>query len=273
MLCPGLALCAPEPEWRDLDAAGVDRALLHPAAAAVLDDPAHRWRHAAAGPFVLHFERQMFATRVARMGVFFHQRIAADFPGLPDTLGGPSHLFLFRDDKDWQAFLQGYAGAPEWSGSLVSGHAMFLLQQDSVSSSGDVLAHEMTHLVFNRILGGRIPLWLNEGLAEWYAVTLYPEFKGIKRSVTGEFRGRKDLLPVAMMWSADVYPSDPETVRRFYHTAKCMAGYLVTEYPREKMEALVRALREGAPTPAAMREVYGYASAEAFDEALQRHVR
>ncbi|MCB1069496.1 MAG: hypothetical protein KDL31_04015 [Kiritimatiellae bacterium] len=262
-----------QPGWRDLEPGTFDQTLVHDAARTVLQSDRYRWRHAASDHFIHHFERQMFAVKVARMGEFFYQRITGDFPGLPDSLSAPSHILVFRDEKDWADFLGSYPGAPEWSGSMVAGHVLFLAQQQSISDSGDVLAHEMTHLVLNRLIQGRIPLWLNEGLAEWYGMTLYAEFKGIKRSLSSEFRGEADLLPVSVMWDARTYPEDPLIVRRFYHTAKCMVGLFLTEFPRERMEQLIAALSAGQPVQDAVASVYEWQDAEAVEQALRKRVR
>ena len=84
---------------------------------------------------------------------------------------------------------------PEWTFSRVEGPVMFLQQAENTSSSGDVLAHEMTHLVMNRFFERRRPLWLNEGLAEYYGEFAYSAFKGVKKSKRAQFGRLANAVP------------------------------------------------------------------------------
>ena len=161
-------------------------------------------------------------------------------------------------------------GELEWAFSMVEGPVMYLQQADNLSSSAEVLGHEMTHLVVNRFFNQRIPLWLNEGMAEWYGEFAYAAFKGVKKSKRAQFQGLRSIVPVLDLIRASSYPSDTESVRYFYDTSKHVVGFLQMERPPEKFVPFVKALMDGADTATALSDVYGFAGADDFARAFDK---
>lgn len=245
-------------DWRVIERDDVDTRQLAGVARALIDAPEFKWRHAQTEHFVLHFENGIFAAKVARMAEFFHRFIADDLGGLADRVEGRSHIFIFRNAKDWTLFLTQYhRGGLEWSFSMVQGPVMYLQQAADIGSSAEVLGHEMTHLVLNRLVEGEIPLWLNEGLAEWYGAFAYAAFKGTKRSKRAQFAGLRSTYPLPALLVATAYPEDPRQVSIFYQTAKHLVGYLQLEQPPEKFAPFLLALARGEALPSALSSHYG----------------
>ena len=279
MLLRGMLVAAaataqrPVDDWTDITRAEVDTSRLSPRAERLLDDPAFKWNHANTEHFTLHFERKMFALKVARQAEFFYDSIGSDLGSATDRFPVRSHIFIFRDEKDWRHFVQNYGIQTEWAFSLVAGLEMYLQQADNTSQSAEVLGHEMTHLVFNRFYPGRLPLWLNEGTAEWYGEFSYAAFKGIKKSKRQVFRRIRQVYPVESLLYAAGYPADPAAVHAFYETSKFLVGFLQLQYPPEKFEPFLAAMAGGAPVEQALQEHYGIGSVGEFDAAFRKFIR
>jgi hypothetical protein len=263
----------PVDDWTDVAREQVDTSKLSSRASRLLDDPAFTWNHAHTKHFTIHYERKMFALKVARQAEFFYDSIGADLGSASDRFTVRSHIFVFRDEKDWKHFVQNYGIQTEWAFSLVAGLEMYLQQADNTSQSAEVLGHEMTHLVFNRFYPGRLPLWLNEGTAEWYGEFSYAAFKGIKKSKRQVFRRIREVYPVESLLLSTSYPANPTAVHAFYETSKFLVGFLQLQYPPEKFEPFLAAMAGGTPVAQALYDHYGIESVPAFAAAFQKFIR
>ena len=266
---------AKPPDPQDIAAEAVDRGGLLPGDLALLDHPKYKWQHLQTAHFILHHDQKMFAAKVARMGEQFYASISADLPDLRDRAAPErSHLFIFRDPRDWKAIVASTPGLEPWAASFVRGNVM-LLQETGASPADkmDLLAHEMTHLVFNRFLPVRLPLWLNEGLAEYYGEFAYRAAKGMGQSKGNAFRPLRSWTPLAELLDAAGYPADPAEVSRFYATSKYLAGYLLLDQPREKWNAFFARVLAGEPASAALLDTYGWTDVGALEKAFARFAR
>lgn len=266
---------APPPAMQEIDSAAVDRTLLRPADAVWLDSPQRAWRHLQTEHFVLHHDQTMFAAKVARMGEQFYAAISTDLPNLRDRVApARSHLFIFRDPRDWRTVVANTPGMESWAVSFVGGHAMYLQEiGNATSDKMGVLAHEMTHLVFNRFLPVRLPLWLNEGLAEYYGEFAYRAAKGMGQSKRDAFRPLRQWTPLDELLDATAYPADPKDVARFYATSKYLVGYLLLKQPRDRWDAFFARVLAGDPARPALLETYGWTDAEAAEKAFAKFAR
>ena len=183
-------------QWVDVAATNLDLDAITDRGRQILNLPDIDWKHAQTEHFVIHYEQAIFARKVARMAEFFYSYIAQDLQGAKDHVSGRSHIFIFRSEKRWKEFAKTAGDVPDWTFSRVEGTVMFLQQAENTSSSGDVLAHETTHLVMNRFFEKRCPLWLNEGLAEYYRVFAYSAYKGVKKSKRAQFGRLANPFPL-----------------------------------------------------------------------------
>lgn len=257
-------------EMEDIPPEAVDRAGLIPADLAMLDQPDFRWQHLQTRHFVVHYERKAFAMRVARMGEQFYDAISGDLPDLRDQMDPQrSHVFIFRTARDWQAVVADTPGLESWAASFVRGQAMYL--QEIGSGKADkmsMLAHEMTHLVFNRFLTVRLPLWLNEGLAEYYGEFAYRRARGLTHRERNVFKALRNRTPLAELVAATDYPADPAQVARFYATAKQLVGYMLWKLPREKWNTFLTRTMAGENATAALLDTYGWADIAELETAF-----
>ena len=242
--------------WVELDKAQVDRKALTDRGRRILDQSDIDWKHAQTEHFVIHYEQAIFARKVARMAEFFYAYIAKDLQGVRDQVDGRSHLFIFRSEKRWKEFAETVGDVPEWTFSQVEGPVMFLQQAENTSSSGDVLAHEMTHLVMNRFFEKRCPLWLNEGLAEYYGQFATSAYKGVKKSKRAQFSRLADPFDLNGLFHAQFYPQNPARVRAFYATAKYFVAFLLLDHPSSAFKPFVDDLMDGADVENALSKHY-----------------
>jgi hypothetical protein len=151
---------------------------------------------------------------------------------------------------------------------------MYLQELGSTPSDKmGLLAHEMTHLVFNRFLPVPLPLWLNEGLAEYYGEFAYRAARGMGQSRRNAFPPlrRQTLLPD--LFAATAYPADPATTATFYATSKYLVGYLLLRQPRDKWIAFFNRVLNGEEAVAALLAAYGWADVAALERDFTRFTR
>ena len=260
---------------QDVAAESVDRAGLLPADAALLDRPEYRWQHLQTEHFVLHHDQKIFATKVARLGERFYDAISADLPGLRDRIApNRSHVFVFRDPGDWTAIVASSPDVDAWAVSFVRGNAMYLQETGTAQSEKmGTLTHEMAHLVFNRFIPIRLPLWLNEGLAEYYGEFAYRDARGLGQNHRSAFRTLKKRTPLAELLGATNYPKDPEDVADFYATAKHLVGFLRLRFPAEKWSSFFAGVLEGRTGADALLAAYGWADVAELEKEFARFGR
>lgn len=248
------------PAVDEIDGGSVPRDTLLPDDLPWLDSPDHAWHHLRTAHFVVHYEKKIFAAKVARLAESFYDYISADLPpDLPDRLGDRlSHIFVFADSRDWPSVLSGTGGLSPLTVSFVRNQAMYLQEWgDNSSDKMSVLAHEMTHLVLNRFLRVRLPLWLNEGLAEYYGEFAYRAVRGMGQSKSSAFPATKDLLPLQTLLSLTAYPPD-SVVLTYYRTAKYLVGFLRLKHDPACWNAYLAAVATGTPSTPALLSAFPY---------------
>jgi hypothetical protein len=280
----GLAVSAPArpparearaPDGHAVPGEAIDRLHLLPADIALLDDPGFKWQHLQTEHFVLHHDQRMFAARVARLGEQFYQAISADLPDLRDRIApARSHIFIFRNARDWQAVVAATPGLDPWTASFVRGNAMYLQELGTTPADKmGLLAHEMTHLVFNRFLPVRLPLWLNEGLAEYYGEFAYRVARGMGQSRRNAFPPLRRQTPLPELFAATTYPADPSETATFYATSKYLVGYLLLRQPRAKWNAFFDRVLNGEEAVAALLAAGGWPDVAALERDFTRFTR
>jgi hypothetical protein len=239
---------------------------LNPAEFDVIQSMDGKWQHAETKYAVIHFQSQTFARKVGRVADFQYAYIATDLQGLQDLSRKKSHIIVFSDHADWHRFLRDSGTAPLWAGAFVRGDAMFMFDTDDETVNMNILAHEMSHLVLNRFFHRRFPLWLNEGLAEWYAFTGYRSFHGKRERRDEAFGVMARPIPVAELLALNDYTTDQT---RFYASSQSLVGMLQMRGTPDQFIALLKAIGvEGKEFLTALNEVYGIASVEELTEAF-----
>ena len=193
------------------------------------------------------------------------------FGNRPDLMAGhKSHIFAMHIPGDWEKFLK-TVGMPPSTGGFTQGNEFFYF---SLGDDGEfdrrsrVQTHEMTHLLFQRFFRNRPPLWLDEGIAEYF---------GFRKTATNmEFR-RAMILPTRFnldaLFAATDYPSDPKTVQAFYAEAVVVVDFLTnTAERRALLPKFVDAMIVDNDLNKAVK-LYGYRDLADFKSAYERYRR
>lgn len=137
-------------------------------------------------------------------------------------------------------------------GQAHSPEGVLLVLGGAPRASG-VASHEVTHILVHRAGEGslgRVPSWLNEGLAEFGNIQPGESYD---RALYFAIQ-RDDLLPITGM---NGQPGTPEDVIIFYGQARSIVRFMVEEYGAEKMRELMATIKSGKSYRSAIPEVYG----------------
>jgi hypothetical protein len=262
--------------WLEIKTADMDERALKNCSAAreLLESDPDKWRHGQTPHYVIHFfanEGDLFARKVAELVEFLYGYISQDLGLSQDRHPLRSHIFTFRNEYRWKKFLKTQSSMEKWSYSYVFGACMFLQQAKNTKDSSEVIAHENTHLVVNHFVPGRLPIWLNEGVAEYYGEFGLSEFRGLKRHPGSVFRGLSDALPLTRLLKITKdYPSDEKEVHKFYATSKYFVGFLLTKKPHDKFPAFLMDIAKDVSVIDALREHYGFSDVTTLQKEFSR---
>jgi tetratricopeptide (TPR) repeat protein len=198
----------------------------------------------------------------------------------------PTTVVVFSDDRAFTPYKPRQRGRPvDW----VAGYFSPLPEQHRIVMSGTgrreityyVIFHEYTHLLVNQNVR-RLPLWLHEGLAEFYSTYAGSEADG--RTIIGrpiEWRvatlAATTPVPLPKLTSPAALGElrrDPDSTARFYATAWALTHYLMVGEGgamRPKLLAFVQACETGQDAGAAFAQVFG-ADLAPLDRKVQAHI-
>lgn len=225
-----------------------------------------KWQHGETEHFVIHFFRG--GDKIARRSELFYAEIKEFFGNRPDLLKGrKSHVFAFADPPDWNAFKK--AIQMPYIGGVTRGNEFFYLttgDEGRFDSKGRVQAHEMTHLVFNRFFTGRPPLWLNEGIAEYFGQR--------KTSSVVEFRramGQTPKFDLETLLVSERYPERESEIQAYYAESAILVDFLTKDPDRRALlPKFVDAMIAHNDLGRAV-EMYGYKSLAEFRKSYDRY--
>lgn len=258
------ALCAPAPARAGLDGLQpVDfHSLSDPYVSALgeraLEINADKWLHAETENFIYHYFNSFIATPVSVEAEFYYRVIARDLDRQTADWERKSHIYIFESDEDWAAF-KSNASLEPWTGGIHSDGELFIQRNPKYKYKGRVLGHEVVHLVVDRFLPGSLPLWLEEGYAEYASMIAYAAFlrarnysaKPVARAVDAAA-----YINLSDLFGRRSYPSDPAEVGAFYDQSHRLVRFL---RGRDKQAFLgfLEDMAGGARTESALREHFG----------------
>jgi len=113
--------------------------------------------------------------------------------------------------------------------------------------------HEMTHILTARAAGSRspIPLWLNEGLAEYGNIDQTVSYLRYLEWAEGTNR----LIPLKSLLS---FPGDPHLTLVAYGQGRSVVEFMISEFGSAKMAQLLATLGTGAGINASLQVAYGF---------------
>lgn len=203
----------------------------------------------------------------------FRAALLRSFPGLRLTPGRPTTVVVFRDERSFAPFKPAAATGERRDNvvgyflSTAEANYMAVAMHRDMRRTFQHLFHEYTHYVVSQNMG-RVPGWLNEGLAEYFS-TLQADLRA-GRSIIGQpspvrlaalEAGR--LLPLRDVLAYDTSGSrahPPERASAFYAQSWALVHYLQhAEAGRHAagVGPYVDAVRAGATVDDAVRSAFG----------------
>jgi hypothetical protein len=173
------------------------------------------------------------------------------------ALESPVSLYIYASAKDLKGsmiFPQEWTGGVSFTryGIIAIGIAPTLAD---IEWGKRAIAHELTHLVINQVTFNpynQLPTWLDEGLAMVSEGELEPDFVGVlsRAEANGAFISVRSL--------ASPFSAYAEQSVLAYAESYKIVAYLISEYGREKMFALLSTFRQGSGYDEALNKVYGF---------------
>ena len=216
------------------------------------------WKHGETEHFVYHFFDRPMASAVSVEAEFYYRVIATELGKDTSAWERKCHLFLFDDETDWKTF-QKFGGLDPWTGGIHSGGALFIHRNAGWKSENATLPHEITHLVIYRFFGPGIPLWLNEGFAEYAAARCRASFyraRGYNARPHANSVKEGRYITLAELTGAMDYPTEDERVAAFYEESQKLVRFLCAA-DRKGFGEFLEAMGKGSLFESAARTHFG----------------
>lgn len=242
------------------------------------------WKHGETEHFIYHFIHSYVATPVS-VEAEFHFRVIAQQLGLEAMPGvsAKSHIYIFENAQDWKSF-QTQARLEPWTGGIHSRGCLFIVRDPAYRFANNSLGHEIAHLVLFRVYGRPLPLWLEEGFAEYVSrVTRasYQRARNYNARPRSESISGDRLMSISQLTTFVDYPQREE-IDTFYVESERLVRFLVAANPAG-FRAFLDAMARGEPFDSALsrnyagrfvdvaaldKEFYSYASKDAVASGL-----
>lgn len=232
------------------------------------------WKHAETKHFIYHFHRNDVATPVSVEAEYDYRIITLELGKKGAQWERKCNLFIFESPTQWKTF-QKKAQLDPWTGGIQSQGELFLLRNAKYRWKGDTLAHEITHLVLYRFVGADIPLWLNEGFAEYAAINTYAMFwrqRGYDSKPRFSLVPAAQFIPLSSLTAMASYPKKTAKVRAFYLESQALVRFLISQN-RPAFLQFMQLLAHGARFDSALEKTFGdtFANSEALETAFKKY--
>ena len=227
-----------------------------------------------------HFE--VFTTggaRTARDALTYFERVHAfftDFLRVSPQTGQPTRLIVFSNDREFAPYRPNEVAAAYYQPGP---DRDYIVMKSLGPESYPIVVHEYVHLVL-RHTEARFPVWLNEGLAEFFS-TLEPEGRrmGVGRVPLGRLQHLANvtrLIPLTRLLAighdAPEYNNDAHA-GTFYSESWALVHMILTDARyRPQAQAFLNRVTAGTDAGAALSELYGKPVA-ALQQELEGYIR
>lgn len=189
---------------------------------------------------------------------YYYRVVAKDLNKDTSRWERKAQVFIFESPEDWKAF-QARGALDPWTGGIHAHGELFIQRDPTYKFKGNTLGHEVAHLVVDRFFGSNVPLWLNEGYAEYVSRVAYAAYY---RARGYEAKARTDTLTVASfqplerLTHAVAYPTEVNEVLAFYTESEKLVRFL-NAADKTKFLTLLDSLARGSLFENALHTAYG----------------
>jgi hypothetical protein len=247
---PGLN-ALPEVEFsrlsqRDPSPLGAKALALHP----------EQWKHAETEHFIYHFSDPFTVTPVSEEAEFHYRVVAKELQREPPAGDTKSHIYIFQTPADWKLF-QSVGRLEPWTGGIHSQGSLFIVRSPGFTSGGNLLGHEIAHLVLHRYYPDGIPCWLDEGFAQYVskgARSSYLRARNYNARPKSRAVDEEKLIPLAELMAMTSPPNDRVTT--FYDESERLVRFLAMS-DKTSFLSFLDALSRHQPFETALFQNYG----------------
>lgn len=180
----------------------------------------------------------------------------------------PLTVVVFKDDAAYRPFEPLYSGQSTGVVGFFQSNAdvdyiTLSVDRKHVRSADALAFHEYVHLLVRNSFGNA-PLWLNEGLAEYYST--FELSDGNKKVTLGRalnYRAQtlreRELLPLAALFQVDEhspYYTEQEKRNLFYAESWALIHYLLSSNRRAQLSTYLELLAKGGSVEDAFRQAF-----------------
>jgi len=246
--------------------------------AEVLKMESVEWIHGESDHFVYHFEKGFLCPQFAAAAELFYGRIKDDLGIKEDSYERKAHIFVFLGAKSWHEFSVKNK-LEKWTGSLHTRGELYVQAPANQRLDRSVyVPHELTHLIVQRFVGD-VPLWLNEGIAEYEG--RQQRFVYMRTHASGKIVvmvpssvPHDEFIPLPELTGAVDYPGDEDKIKTFYNESELLVHYLITKCGgTESFLKFVELQGHGLSFATALDQVCGekFPNVELFESAFTKY--
>ncbi len=242
-----------------------------------------QWKHGETEHFIYHFVDSFVVTPLSVEAEFHYRVVAKELQREPPTGDTKSHIYIFQQPADWRQF-QTIGKLEPWTGGIHSQGSLFILRDPAYKFSGNVLGHEIVHLVMHRYYPDGIPCWLDEGFAQYVskgARASYQRARNYLSKAHSQAIAAENLIPLTALTAMTSPPSD--RVETFYDESERLVRFLASTDKESFLtfldavarhqpidSALVQSYNEKFPTLTALEEQFRQYATTEFGTSLQQ---
>lgn len=241
---------------------------------------AQEWKELSSDHFIVYFTGdEKFAKDVSGKAEVYYRRIATElgYPRYSEFWIWDNRVKIYIYPKK-SSFLKA-TNQPKWSEGMADyinkEIVSYAWSEDFIVS---LLPHEMAHLIFRDFVGfeGEVPLWLDEGVAQWAEETKRGEMKAKVHQLyeTDNLLLLSDMMKLKINTLKDIdrvfirptltkkgddgilFLSAKHLVTTYYLQAVSLVGFLIERYGSSRFASFCRELRDGKRLEEALRFAY-----------------
>jgi len=202
----------------------------------------------------------------------FREVFSRLFPKLNINSPVPTSVVVFKNDQSYRPFQLNARNAGYFQPGQDVNYIALKLSRDlrSDENAYTVIFHEFTHLLVRTTLG-EVPLWFNEGLAEYYSTFSFSDDQKVVmgRPISSHVYLLRDnkMLPLRTLFQVDSkspYYNESEKQSIFYAESWALMHYLVLGKDGQRMEQMGKFV-ELLNRKVSLEEAFQQAFATSFD--------
>ncbi len=228
---------------------------ISPAGRAALSESKGIWKHAETDHFIYHFTDEKEAETVTINAELYYQWVKELFGITADPWKKKSQIFIFEDKDVWHHFNERIQSSLEGE-AFTTGWELFIYRAPFWLAPKKTLAHEITHVIVFRFLEGPIPLFLNEGFAEFVSYrAIATGFGGNEYNVRVlQLIEPEKYIPLRSLAEMRTYPAG--MVETFYQESELLVRFFILNYNSQNFYTLLHHVSKGSGFAEEIKKIY-----------------